>query len=57
MTIDTNNYEMTRDTHYYGTLRGAFWFITSNTINICIINFKPPKKKCLKKIQNKNSRK
>ena len=56
MTIDTNNYEMTRDTHYYGTLRGAFWFITSNNMNICIINFKP-KKKCLKKIQNKNSRK
>ena len=27
------------------TLRDTFWFITSNTMNICIINFKQKKKK------------
>ena len=34
------------------TLRDTFWFITSNTMNICIINFKQKKKKkCLKKFK------
>ena len=50
MTIDPNSYGKTRDTNYYETLRDTFWFITSNTMNICIINFKP-KRKCLKKFK------
>ena len=44
MTIDPNSYGKTRDTNCYGTLRDAFWFITSKTMNICIINFKAKKK-------------
>ena len=53
MTMDTNSYGKTRNTNCYGKLRDAFWFITSKTINICIINFKPKKKKnnCLKKFK------
>ena len=43
MTIDPNSYGKTRDTNCYETLRDTFWFITSNTMNICIINFKPKK--------------
>ena len=52
MTMDTNSYGKTRNTNCYGKLRDAFWFITSKTMNICIINFKPKKKKiCLKKFK------